>query len=335
MSANISEFGGRLSMAYNGLSPWHGLGRKLSPEAMVSVEQALHEGNVHWTVSKVPTYFYPIGSDKLTQSKLGFSILREDGAELGNVGPRYAPVQNAEAFAVLQPSLEKAGVTVRTVGAIGKGERVWMLGRLGEGKEIRRGETVLPNFLIMNAHDGSLGVIGKLTPIDVVCQNTLNAALADKAKSTFNIRHTASAEERLKEAERLVSVLTGAWTETVEVYKEMAETAIDNEAVRQAIELLMPIPGDASDLMKDRTTKARLNVASLFKGGVGANLRGDTAWGLYNAFTEYVDHVVPAEVANRSKSVGAIRRAMVSTMFGSGNDLKAKALQVTRAMVAA
>ena len=333
---NLAVIGGQVAMAYDGLSPWHKLGRQLTEAGRTDVQQALREASMDWTVSKRET-FYPDNSGSMVKSKLRSAIIRDtDGEELGSCGPRYTPIQNLEAFSVLTPAIEKAGVTIRTVGALGNGSVVWMLGRLGEGKEIVKGETVLPNFLIRTTHDGTGSDIGRLTPVDVVCHNTLQAAMSS-GTDEFRIRHTVSAQDRLQEATRLVSILTNAWDETVETYRTLAETHISPDDVRQAVELLFPIPEgpDVTDRARGKAAKSRLDVAGLYLNGVGAKLRGPTAWGLYNAFTEYADHVQPAEVQENSKSAGRKARAYENAIFGSGLDLKLLALKAARQLVAA
>jgi len=61
----------------------------------------------------------------------------------------------------------------------------------------------------------------------------------------------------------------------------------------------------------------------LFKGEAkGAELVGNTKWGLLNAVTEYYDHHLPARTADARLN---------STWFGNGDAVKAKAIEVLTA----
>ena len=116
---------------------------------------------------------------------------------LGVVSDRYRIVQNEEAFQFTDDLLGE-GVTYETAGSLQGGKKVWMLARLPR-KYLIAGDQVVPYLVIFNSHDGSSGVKVAMTPIRVVCQNTLNLAL-NTAKRSWTARHTENVLLRVQDA---------------------------------------------------------------------------------------------------------------------------------------
>jgi hypothetical protein len=82
---------------------------------------------------------------------------------------------------------------------------------------------------------------------------------------------------------------------------------------------------DSQYLTEDEPKENRTfrKIMDLFKGEAkGAELVGNTKWGLLNAVTEYYDHHLPARTNDARLN---------STWFGTGDAMKAKALEVLTA----
>lgn len=162
MSANIE------SMFYVRETPWHGLGVKV--EEAVSSGEALWLSGLDWHVVQKDIY----AEDKKINGYKA-NIRDSDGKVLGVVSDRYRIVQNDEAFAFTDALLGE-GVRYETAGSLSEGRQIWMLARLPE-KYIINGDEIAPYLVFSNSHDGSGAVRVAITPIRVVCQNTLNLAL--------------------------------------------------------------------------------------------------------------------------------------------------------------
>ena len=186
MPANVE------TMFYTRTEPWHGLGTRVE-EAPTS-EAALIYAGLDWEV---------IQEDVYTEERIfvpGYKVnLRDrDGAVLGIVSDRYRVVQNAEAFRFTDDLLGE-GVTYETAGALNGGRKTWMLAKLPQ-RYIISGDEITPYLVVMNSHDGSSGIKVAMTPIRVVCQNTLNLALTS-AKRIWTTKHTTNVMGRVHEAQ--------------------------------------------------------------------------------------------------------------------------------------
>ena len=164
MSANVE------TMFYVREKPWHGLGT-LVMEAPASADALVWAG-LDWRV--IQKEVRTEDGDWIAGYKA--NVRSTDGSVLGIVSDRYKVVQNEDAFRFTDELLGE-GVTYETAGSLQYGRKVWMLARMPQ-RYIIAGDEIEPYLVIMNSHDGSSGVKVAMTPIRVVCQNTLNLALS-------------------------------------------------------------------------------------------------------------------------------------------------------------
>ena len=185
MAANIE------TMFYTRTAPWHGLGTKVD-EALTSKDALIYAG-LDWQVLQEPVY---TSAGELV-SGYKVNVRDTDRNILGIVSDRYKIVQNEEAFSFTDALLGE-GVKYETAGSIANGKIVWMLARMPQ-RYIISGDAIEPYLVFSNTHDGSGAIRVAMTPIRVVCQNTLNLALRG-AQRSWSARHTSNVLNRLDEA---------------------------------------------------------------------------------------------------------------------------------------
>ena len=161
--------------------PWHGLGTIV--EEAPDSETALKLAGLDWMVEQRQLY------TEFGKNVPGYKVNIRDKDEqiLGIVTDRYKVVQNTEAFAFTDNLLGE-GVKYETAGSLQGGKRVWILARLPR-EYIMSGERITPYLVFSNTHDGSGAVKVAITPVRVVCNNTLNLALST-ANRCFSMVHT-------------------------------------------------------------------------------------------------------------------------------------------------
>ena len=175
MAANVE------SMFYTRENPWHGLGTKVD-EAPTSKE-ALELAGLNWKVLQKPIY---TSSGTLIEGYKA-NVRNTDQNVLGIVTDRYKVVQNDEAFKFTDDLLG-AGVRYETAGSLQDGKRIWLLAKLPQ-EYIIGGEQISPYLVFTNTHDGSGAIKVAVTPVRIVCSNTLNLALST-AKRSWSTIHT-------------------------------------------------------------------------------------------------------------------------------------------------
>lgn len=310
MAHNLEQRDGRASVVYVGETPWHTLGEKLDPGA--TVEEAFTKSRLNYPVqlgfiqARLSYDHTPVRADGYR------AIMRGDnGAVLGVVSPRYTPVQNAELAALAQVFNTDGRVTVETMGVLGIGERVWIQARWSNPLELPGGDTLLPFLVITTSHDGRHPVSVFNSVTRVVCQNTLNAAFHD-GKNHHTIRHTGDMRTKLLEVGRALGASDRAINE-FGAYASFLQSKTVTVAEAEAFWLRL-VPNDSG-----RSKNIRTALADSFESAPGAQA---TRWGLVNAVSHYVDH------KRAVRGAGGDTGRLTSALFGTGADIKTKALQL-------
>lgn len=305
---NISSIDNADAFAYSGERPWHSKGIKVP--GLMTVKEAMVAGRADWEVTKEPIM---LADFNMVMIDGHYATVRNghevDGhgdlikTPLGVVGERYTVVQNEDAFGFFDKVIDDGVACIETVGCIGKGETVFAMAKVPDIFEPVKGDPVERYILLTTSHDGSSPIQAIFTPIRVVCQNTLNAALRTskaKHKNIIKIRHTKNAELRLKEAVRLVKLENAYWGGLKDAYKALAMRDMTRLDVMDFVNTMFPgkmvtvnVNGQqkSEEAVSTRTQNIRNQVLDLFEGeAIGSELAPGSAWQAYNAITEYVDY---------------------------------------------
>lgn len=270
------------SMVYTREKPWHGLGTKVE-EAPTSAD-ALHLAGLDWRVEQKNIQL--CGGSKVPGYKA--NVRSTDGKVLGVVSDRYRIVQNADAFEFTD-SIIGGDVRYETAGSLNGGKKIWLLAKLPE-TEIA-GDKTEPYLCFSNTHDGSGAVRVCMTPIRVVCNNTLNLAL-DSAKRAWSVRHTGSLQSKMHEARaclRMANTYMGALAEKAD---RMANTAITRDQLNRILDELFPVDEHSTEREKQNIKKLRDEYMVCYFAPDLVKFR-DTAWGAYNAMSDMITHNAP------------------------------------------
>ena len=135
-----------------------------------------------------------------------FATYRTDyNIPLGNVKSKYTVVQNIDAFNFFDKAIGRDKAIWQTAGAFGNGERIFVSAKLPDNILVNGSDPIETYLLFTNTHDGSSGVKILFTPIRVVCQNTLNAAIRG-ASNIVTFRHTQSVHQKLDVADEILGI---------------------------------------------------------------------------------------------------------------------------------
>jgi len=307
-------------MFYVGDPPWHGLGTAL--EGPATAEEAIYAAGLQWRVVKAPLYV--AGGPRLHQVPGKFAMVREDRLGqgdcpiLGMVGEKYQPFQNAEAFQFFDPVAGKGAAIYHTAGALGDGERVWILARLPDTMKIVGDDTVDKYLLLSTSHDGTSAVQIKFTPIRVVCQNTLGQALS-RGKA-IRVEHNRDLQQGLRDAQDLIAFATRQYSDFADKFRQMANVQMDAEKVRAYLGKVFPTPVPTARRAAVELTDAKRAWAEyFFDQGEGNQIKGvqGTLWAAYNGVAELVDHSGGDLIGPQASERG--RRPRTPTAAGSNS----------------
>src|SRR6056300_100632 len=230
---------------------WHGLGtvftEEVSTKEMLELAN-LHDWNVHLEEVAIPDGFSSDKTYNYVTRTNPFDRKQKD--ILGVVGERYRILQNEELFDFGDALLDGGG-RWETAGSIKGGRQVF-------GSLALERETVLDpsgvsdkvnSYLLVNtSHDGSIAIQASVTPVRVVCANTLNLALGSGVgrnrgvKQSFKIRHTQTAQGKIQAAREALGLANVYMDEFDKLAHEMIQQTVSNDKFQDIIRMAYPMP---------------------------------------------------------------------------------------------
>lgn len=245
---NYNEQTGKHSFFSVKEKAWHNLGQVISDYPTSS--EAIKHAGLDYTVEKRPLFTYDTAnhrSDPETDLIIPeievpdyYATIRTDTEQvLGVVGNDYEVIQNCDAFSFFDSIVgNKDGILYETAGALDKGERIFITAKLPDYIRVGRNDLIEQYLFLTTSHDGYGSITAAFTPIRIVCNNTLNAAMKNKS-NCIKIRHTASAPERLKQAHRLLGITNQLANELEGVFNQWASIRVTDQAVKRLVQIAM------------------------------------------------------------------------------------------------
>lgn len=322
MSHEIDMSNGRANMAYalGSKTPWHGLGFQVAPDA--TIDDWAVAGGLKFKVVKGELLFKAEDGRILTAgADLNRSVLYRDDtyAPLSVMSvSKYKIHQPADILAFIADVSKAMGWPVETVGSLYGGRKIWALLKLPEAFELPGGDKVEGYLLACTSFDGSTGSEFRFVTVRVVCNNTLEMALA-KANKSAVVYH--SSEIDIAKVKADLGIGASVWASFIETAKRLAAIKV---SATQATTVLRKVYGEPK-MVTDEVTKVTtlienpnvVRTLGYFQGqGIGSKLASakDTGWGLVNAVTQEVDHFGSNRSARLNSAwfgPGAARKAMV------------------------
>lgn len=309
MSADVE------SIFYTREAPWHGLGTKVieAPDS----RNALILAGLDWKVVQEPIY---TGAGEPVEGYRA-NIRDTDRKVLGVVTERYKVVQNHEAFAFTD-SLLREGVRYETAGSLQGGKRIWLLAHMPHEYMIS-GERFSPYLLFSNTHDGSGAVKVALTPIRVVCQNTLNLALST-AKRSWSMMHTGDIKGKIQEARETLFMAGDYMDKLGKEFEGLRKKTLTDREVMDYIEVLLPTEDGSTPQQVKNMGRLREDMAHRYFDAPDLQDVGKNAYRFINAVSDFATHAAPLRrTANYKENL--FSRTV------DGNPLIDKAYQMMRA----
>lgn len=305
---------------------WHGQENLLN-ESPKSVRESLIAAGQDWDIEVENIY------DKNGATvPLGRLFRRLDtNSILSVVGPKTHCLQNRDAFGFLQQFIDKGELNLETAGCLDDGRKVWTLAQLNRPNfTVVKGDEIKKYLLVSNSHDGTLSVHIGMTPVRVVCWNTLSSAIfsKDAKKNMFKIRHSAQVKQRVEDVGTVIDSINSEMDKSFEGFAELAKKGLKEKQVRQyfkevfamkpddempkqsvtTLDTLLSLYDQNVSLVNEllgnfrKTEEIKNEAADVvgkavleemmnnFEGGAGNSTSNASWWTAYNAVTEYLTH---------------------------------------------
>jgi len=316
MAHDLATTNGRTAMMYAGETPWHGLGTKLDEPATAA--EAITAAGLDYQVD-----LRSLSTDDGVPIPMRKAVIRSDTNQvLGVVGNSYQPVQNHQCFGFLDAVVADGELRYHTAGALGRGEKVWMLAQLPGQIRVKNSDDVTEQFLLLsNSHDGSSALRVYFTPIRVVCANTLGMAERQSRGQGVSIIHKGDLAAKVGEAQEVLGFAKRFYDDLEAKINHLAGHYPSHRQLQTFFESLYP---DRENQSNSRAKNIRGELLRLFEDGVGQDIPEirHSTWAAFNAVTEFVDHHRSTRGSTPEQRAS---RRLESAWFGSGARLKSEA----------
>lgn len=321
----IEQFEDGTAAFYGARTPaWHRLG-VITDEAKTAAE-AIKLAQLDWDVDVVGpvTVDTPAGPVEIPNKYATVRNHPKLGTTgLGVVGHTYTPIQNVEAFEILTDMADDSELTFDTAGSLNDGRQVFVSMRLPESLVFSNGDTTDIYVLASNSHDGSSSFKLAVTPVRVVCQNTLTVGLRH-AQRTFSVRHTTNVKLRANQAREALDLTFKYADEFSKAAELMISTSYTTKQFEDMVGNLFPATTDSSR-SQTRAANLRDELMTLWSAPTQENSK-HTKWAAYNTIVEWADWYQPVRKAAKAE----IDLRALRTMVGGNDQIKERALAYLR-----
>jgi len=306
MAHELEMINGKAQMAYVGELPWHGLGTKV--EADITPDQFQKVAGLDWTVEKQD--MFTVNGIKVPNKQA--LVRSSDNKVLDTVGSGWNPVQNSDAFDFFQEYVMAGDMEMHTAGSLKDGQLVWALAKTNESFELFKGDVTENYFLFTNPHQFGKAINIRMTPIRVVCNNTLTLSLSAKSDSMITVNHRKEFDvEEVKEQ-------MGIAREKMEQYKSMAEfLGSKRYSADNVVNYFNEVFGSPTKVDGKEFTSRNAKIAhENLQEQPGANFAEGSWWQAFNSVTHMTDHLQGRSTDGR----------LTSAWYGRNRKVKLKAL---------
>lgn len=310
------------TMAWAGETPWHGLGVKVSND--LTTDEMLVASGLDWEVKK-SRLVAEIGGKRYPAPKNAQGLYRvnKDGTYdgLSVISKGWEPVQNSEAFAFFHEYVEAGEMEMHTAGSLKNGRIVWVLAKIKESFEAVKGDVIDNYLLFTNPHQYGQSIDVRMTPIRVVCWNTMSMALQKSATSNTMVKldhRKAFDAESVKET---LGIAKSHFHDYQETAKYLASRPYEDETVSEYFNLVFPRTSDAKG--KAEPSKMHDRAMGILSSQPGAEFAPGTWWQALNAATFLMDH-----------EMGPDKTRLESAWYGHNRGRKLKAMALATKMAA-
>lgn len=310
MSANIDAKNGKAAFVSAHESAWHQLGTTL--DHSFTAEEAMTAGYLGgWNVRKVQEFVPIPGHDKLVEVPGRFAVLRDSPFQkgavdvLGSVGGVYHVIQNEEHAALLNTLVDESGAHFETAGSLDGGRKVFVTMKMPGHIKIGGVDQIDNYIAAVNSHDGSTKFTIMVTPVRIVCANTMNLAFRNHSNK-YTVRHTKGAERLLVGEARKALDLTFSYLDAFQSQaEELINTTLSQMRFEEIIQEAFGPEENSGPAARTRAERRVEEMSELFSDSLTHAGVRETAWAGLNAITEWADHFSPVRGDDRDATRAA------------------------------
>ena len=280
-------------------TPFRTMGIDISKAS--SIQEALELTKLNYEVGITPLYGFP---NDIKQKVNHSATFRTDTSEiLGVVGNRYTVVQNSEMFDLIKTITDnEEGLEWVTGGYYNNGGKVFVSVKLPKTIRLKDNPNdIIENYLLFSSsHDGSGSITVALTPLRVVCQNILRSAI-NNASTKWVFKHTKNVNNKIKYIHNYFEIVNDEINDLNNLFNKMDEYHLTEQQIKNVIFKTVLSKDEytiednniiqTSEISTRKTNLIYQIEKSIYRGVGQDNLNPETAYGVFNGITSYIQNV--------------------------------------------
>lgn len=213
---------------------------------------------------------------------------------LAVVGNDYRVVQNEEHCDLLNLLTDEAGAHFETAGSLRSGREVFVTMKLPRTLRIADTDDIDLYLVANSSHDGTKPWRVLVTPIRVVCANTLAIGIR-RARASYMIKHTKSARSKIAQARTALGIAFNYCDAFETEAEQLIQQTLTDGEFQKIIDQLWPYdPEDEGKRAENNRLRRTDTLHQLFADADTNKGIRETRWAGLQAITEYLDHCAPA-----------------------------------------
>ena len=261
-------------------TPWHGLGTVT--DDVLTAKEAIVTAGLDWDVELRKVYTQNDKGNKILVPGNNAVVRTTDESVLGMVKSRYVPFQNRDAFTFADNLVDSGEAKYETAGSLRGGRQVFLTMKMPTEIMVAGEDRHELYILLRTSHDGSKAVGVYLTPIRVVCMNTMTLATDSRnVKAKWAMPHVSTLDGKLQEARDTLKMTYKYADLFAEMGTKLTKVKVTTDQSVALLESVFPV--------RPRTNEKIEAVMECLKTSEKNGYAG-TGWGLMNAMTEYHEH---------------------------------------------
>lgn len=209
----------------------------------------------------------------------------------------YTCVQNVDAFSMVDDIVANGEAEFTTAGFFGRGETVYLSAKLPSFIRDLGGDVIEDYIVCKLSHDGSGGIKVFMSPIRVVCENTLSMALRG-ATNVVTFKHSLNVNERMKQISKLLEVHSNFNERLTYDLEKLRKRQILSAEVHEFMDKFMLTDperkamqqGQKIESINKRKANTIQSMYNTLESGVGQEYHRGTALWLYNGVSTFLNN---------------------------------------------
>lgn len=238
------------------------------------------------------------------------AIVRSDnGAVLGVFSDGYQPHHYDEWLLSNVEAILSQSLMIGSAGLLENGAVAWVQVEMPENVTTAEGVTFRPWINAFSSLNGKFATTYKTGVTNIVCDNTMRAAQGERSEQ-FKAKSTSKSLERLGQVRDALGLVFSTGEDFAAEVAQLCATDFTNRQFDALVKDMFPIEDDAPSRTRTMTTQKRDQLHTLWVADERVAPWSGTAWGAYQAFNTYGQHVARIKGDNRAE------RNMTKTLNG-------------------